>query len=140
MELQQQLKMGSFISKRTGKAFEWNVNDCNTFFIEMHDYVYGTTDYEDKVKGAYSHKEGAKEFMRNLKITPAMWLHLRDYKELKAKNPQWENGDVVTIERGYYASVYVYFEGAFWTVPEGQEIKGYHPKAFKKLEKRNWRK
>jgi len=69
-----------------------------------------------------------------------MWLHLRDYKELKAKNPQWENGDVVTIERGYYASVYVYFEGAFWTVPEGQEIKGYHPKAFKKLEKRNWRK
>ena len=82
MELQQQLKMVHFISKRTGKAFEWNVNDCNTS-IEMHDYVYGTTDYEDKVKGAYSFKEGAKEFMRNLKIT-RMWLHQR-LQRTKAK-------------------------------------------------------
>jgi hypothetical protein len=135
MDLQQQIKMGAFISKRQGMEFQWGVNDCNTFFIEMHDYVYGTDDFETRVKEKYNDKRSAIQFMKDLGLTPGQWLALRDYTKLTSQNPQYRNGDVaiVTHKQNLYACVWVYYEGAFWGVPEGEEIQGYKPSMMRRI-------
>lgn len=129
MKTQDKFIMGSFITRKTGQDFYWGINDCNTFFIELHDELYGTDDLK-RVKEQYANRPEAVKFMKNLGLTPAQWLHMRNYRKLEDKF-RWTDGDVGIIQHKVFASVYVYFNGAFWTVPEGEKMKGYNPKAFK---------
>lgn len=138
MKTQQQLKMAAFISRHAGEAFAWGTNDCNTFFIEMHDYVYGTTDML-KVKNHYGSRRGACEFMRKLGLTPGQWLHLRGYKRITSADA-WQNGDVATHNHRLYATVFVYFEGVFWSVQEETECAAYTVEAVTSAEHQGWRK
>ena len=130
--------MGSFISGKVGQEFRWGINDCNTFFIELHDKLYGTDDLK-RVKQQYINKKTAIKFLKNLGLTPAQWLHIRNYSQIKGKK-DWQDGDVLTIQHKIYASVYVYFDGAFWTVPEEQTMRGYHPDSFTNVTYTGWRK
>jgi hypothetical protein len=139
LKMQQKFIAGNYITNKMGKDFEWGVNDCNTFFIELHDLLYETDDLP-RVKEKYSTRKGAMKFLKDLKLTPAQWLTLRDYKKLKANNPQYQDGDVLLLPQRVYSSVFFYFNGALWTFPEGKELRGYAPKAFNKLEKTVWRK
>ena len=66
-------------------------------------------------------------------------FYLRDGK-ITSKKPKWSAGDVVLIERHAYSSVYIYSEGAFWTVPEGSELVAYDPSAVAKEMTSAWRK
>lgn len=127
MNTQDKFRLGSFITRKTGQDFAWGVNDCNTFFIELHDLLYGTTDL-DRVKAQYRNRHQAVKFLKQLGLTPAQWLYMRDYGVIQ--DPvDWQDGDVAIIQHRVFASVYVYFNGAFWTVPEGQQMRGYHPEA-----------
>lgn len=139
LKMQQKFIAGNYITNKMGKDFEWGVNDCNTFFIELHDLLYETEDLP-RVKEQYSTRKGAIKFLKDLQLTPAQWLTLRDYKKLKATNPQYQDGDVLLLPMRVYSSVFFYFNGALWTFPEGKELRGYAPKAFNKLEKTVWRK
>jgi hypothetical protein len=140
MNIQDSLKLRDIIKKQAGKEFEWGVHDCNTFFIDIHDKMYGSQDIE-KVKHQYSNRRGAIVFLnKTLKLTAAQWLHFRKYKKITAKKPKWTAGDVVLIENPAYSSVYIYSEGAFWTVPEGSELVAYDPSAVAKEMTSAWRK
>ena len=137
MNLQEQIKMAAFISRREGDAFDWGKNDCNTFFIEMHDYVYGTQDML-KIQHQYGTRRGAIEFMRRLKLSPAQWLFLRGYR--KMTEPGFINGDVVIHDHKVYATVFVYFEGVFWSVQENTECQAYTVAAVTAQPHQGWRK
>ena len=138
MKLQDKFKLGSFITGKMGQDFHWGINDCNTFFIELHDKLYGTDDLK-RVQEKYFDKRTAIQFLKDLGITPAQWLYMRNYRKLE-DNFRWTDGDVAIHQHKTYASVYVYFNGAFWTVPEGKVMTGYHPKAFEKIKLTGWRK
>ena len=138
MRLQDKFKLGSFITGKMGQDFHWGINDCNTFFIELHDMLYNTKDLE-RVKEQYNNKRTAIQFLKNLSITPAQWLYMRHYRKLEGEY-EWEDGDVAIHQHKVYASVYVYFDGAFWTVPEDKTMTGYHPKAFDNINLVGWRK
>jgi len=140
MDIQDSIKLLSIIRKQAGKPFQWGVHDCNTFFIEIHDQMYGSRDIE-KVRDQYGDRRGAIVFLnKTLKLSAAQWLHLRNYKKIVSKKPKWTAGDVVLIERHAYSSVYIYSEGAFWTVPEGSELVAYDPSAVAKEMTSAWRK
>lgn len=139
MNIQNSLKLRSIIKGQAGKPFEWGVHDCNTFFIDIHDKMYGTTDIQ-KVKNQYSDRRSAIKFLRDqLKLTPAQWLHFRNYVPI-AEPGNWVAGDVVLIQHPVYASVYIYSEGAFWTVPENSELVAYTTGAVESQLTSAWRK
>ena len=137
MRIQDQFKIGTFIAEKTDQAFRWGVNDCNTFFIELHDRLYGSRDLE-RVRNQYTDRSTARAFLKKLGLTPAQWLHMRNYS--KISNTDWQPGDVAILQHQVFASVYVYFDGAFWTVPEGKSITGYRPEALTKHDIQGWRK
>ena len=138
MRLQEKFKLGSYITGKIDQEFRWGLNDCNTFFIELHDKIYGTNDLP-RVKNKYFDRHTANRFLRDLGQTPAQWLHFRNYRKLPGLD-NWQDGDVVIFQHKVFASVYVYFDGAFWTVPEGQTMRGYHPDALTKHKIQGWRK
>jgi len=143
MRLQDKFKLGSFITGKIDQEFRWGQNDCNTFFIELHDKLYGTNDLS-RVVDQYFDRNTAKKFLTDLGLTPAQWLHMRNYRRIpdliSKSNNFWQDGDVAIFQHKVFASVYVYFDGAFWTVPEGQTMKGYHPDALTKHNIQGWRK
>lgn len=139
MNTQQKIKTGAWISGRVDKPFRWGTWDCNTFFIEWHDMIYSTDDLS-RVAEQYASKSGAKAFMRKLALTPGQWLHMRSYKKQTEKKKTWQAGDVALIEHKWYATVFVYFDGAFWSVPEEGQLTGYTPKAVTKHITSWWRK
>ena len=136
--MQDKFKTGSWITGRRDTEFRWGFWDCNTFFIEWHDMIYNRNDLEG-VQNHYSSKTGAKAYMVKLGLTPGQWLHIRNYKK-GSGNTTWKDGDVALIEHKWYASVYVYFDGAFWTVPENKKLTGYTPEAVEKHMTSWWRK
>ena len=44
MHLQRRIKLASIISQYAETEYEWGQNDCNTFFLDVHDKMYGTRD------------------------------------------------------------------------------------------------
>lgn len=140
MNIQDSIKLLSIIRKQAGKPFQWGVHDCNTFFIEIHDKMYGSKDIET-VRDQYGDRRGAIVFLnKTLGLSAAQWLHFRNYRKVASKKPRWTAGDVVLIERHAYSSVYIYSEGAFWTVPENSELVAYDPSAVQKEMTSAWRK
>lgn len=135
MNLQQKFKLGSYITSKKGQPFQWGINDCNTFFTEYSDMFYNTEDTK-RIKGQYLDRRSGIKFWRNLGLTPAQWLHMRGWEKI---DDDYADGDIIVFERKAYSSVYIYFDGAFWTVAENEECKGYHPTAFENLKTQGWR-
>jgi len=139
MNIQNSLKLRSIIKSQAGKPFEWGVHDCNTFFIDIHDKMYGTNDIQ-QVRDQYATRRGAIKFLRDrLKLTPAQWLHFRNYIAIEDTS-KWMPGDVALIQHPTYASVYIYCEGVFWTVPEDGELVAYEKSAVESQLTSAWRK
>lgn len=139
MNIQDGLKLRSIIQGKAGQPFEWGVHDCNTFFIDIHDKLYGTTDMKD-VLHQYTNRKGAIAFLKNkLKLTSAQWLYFRNYRK-QTGEVEWQNGDIALIEHKIYASVYIYCNGVFWTVPEQQELLAYESSAVESQMTSAWRK
>lgn len=139
MRLQDKFKVGSWLTGNTNKEFRWGTWDCNTFFIELHDMIYNTDDLT-RVAEQYSNRSGAIRFLKGLGLSPGQWLAIRSYKKHSGIPNKWKDGDVALVEHRRYASVYFYFNGAFWTVPEGEKLQGYTPASVENAMTSWWRK
>jgi hypothetical protein len=137
MKLQDKFKLGNYISSKTDEPFIWSHNDCNTFFIEFHDMMYGTDDLK-RIKDKYHDRRAAIKFQKTM-VSPAQWLHLKGYEKISAPY-NWQDGDVAVNQHKYYASGFIYFDGAFWTVVEGKTLTGYAPEAMEPHITNGWRK
>ena len=136
MKLQQKFILGSYIAGKTGADYAWGINDCNTFLFEFHDAAYGTN-----LMGLckYRTKESAREFSRNY-MGVEQWMHIHNYKEIKGKNPKWQEGDVCVVSRSDWMHIgYIYHNGAFWTMTE-KGLNNYSAKAINKVKTNAWRK
>ena len=132
--------MLSYISRTEGAPFEWNRLDCNTFFIGMHDAVYGTR-LLDQVRDRYGSRRGAIKYMREQGLTPNQYLYLRGYRQVSVSDPvDFQSGDVVLHPNRVYATVFVYFEGVFWGVLEDQHCGAFTVASVTGVEHTVWRK
>ena len=138
MQLQDKFKVGSWLTSKQGQAFNWGTWDCNIFFVELHDMLYGTTDL-DRVHRKYQDRRSGVRVLREIG-TPAQWLHFKNYKKKTSSHPKWRDGDIATIDQRLYYSVYFYFDGAFWTVPEEGQLTGYTPASVENVMTAWWRK
>lgn len=138
MRLQDKFKIGSWLTSNTGRDFHWGIWDCNVFFVLLHDHLYGTTD-ADRVVGKYHDKRSGIRLLRDMGLTSAQWLHLKGYEKCTGTK-RFKDGDVAIIDHKRYASVYFYFDGAFWTVQEDKELTGYHPDSVADVLTSWWRK
>lgn len=139
MKLQDKFKLGSWLSRNTDKDFHWGVWDCNIFFVEYHDIMYNTDDLK-RIQNKYFDKRSGIRLLRDMKLTSGQWLTLRNYKKSPTKKPKWKDGDIALQEHRLYASVFIYFDGAFWSVTENSTLKGYTPKAVETAMTSWWRK
>jgi hypothetical protein len=136
MKLQDKFKLAKYITGKTGADYAWGTNDCNTFLFEFHDYAYGTN-LMSLCK--YRTKDQAREFSRNY-MSVNQWMNIHDYKEIKGKNPKWQEGDVVVHSVYDWMHIgYIYHNGAFWTMTE-KGLNNYTPKVINKIKTNAWRK
>ena len=137
LSLQQKLKMNHHIQGLIGQDFRWGFNDCNLFLIKLFDYVNDTNKAE-QIVNQYHDRSSAIAFHRRLGLSPAQWLHLNGF-EKRDYNGEWQDGDVAIHQHKVYATAYVYFNRAAWTVPEGKKLTGYHPTALEPHITSYWR-
>ena len=139
MNTQEKFKLGSWISRNTGQDFHWGVWDCNIFFVEYHDMMYGTNDL-DRIYKKYIDRRSGIRLLKSMGLTSTQWLTIKGYKQLKTTPKKLLPGDVAVLDHKLYASVYIYFEGAWWSVQEDTGLRGYTPDAVKKAKPTWWRK
>jgi len=137
LTLQQKLKMNHHIHGLVGQEFRWGFNDCNLFLIKLFDYVNGTNRAE-RIENQYWDRRSAVEFHKRLGLTPSQWLHLNGFEKIE-HDGEWQDGDVAIHQHKIYATAYVYFNRAVWTVPEGKSLTGYAPVALEPHITSYWR-
>lgn len=138
MNTQDHFKLGSWLSNNTTRNHHWGVWDCNIFFVEYHDMMYGTDDLK-RITNRYWDKKSGIKLLREFNLTPRQWLTVRGYKQTNTIR-KWKTGDLATIDHKLYYTVYVWFNGAFWTVQEGKGLVGVTPQAVQKAGVTWWRK
>ena len=138
MNTQDKFKMGSWISGHIDTEFHWGHWDCNIFFVAYHDMMYGTKDL-DRVVNQYFDKRSGIRLLKNMGLTPNQWLHMKDYSKI-SENTKKKDGDLAVLDHKLYASVYIYYNGAYWSVQENVGLAGYTPSAIKKAKPTWWRK
>jgi len=137
LTLQQKLQINDYLVKCTGSAFQWGINDCNTFAIQIFDIINNTNKL-DKVKEKYYNKRSAIKFQKEY-LSPRQIMHVNKFTELTDIDFEWQDGDVALVEHKYYATAYVYFNRVFWSVPEEQELTAYDPDTVKCAMTSGWR-
>ena len=137
MTLQQQLAMSSFIARNLNRKFAWGQWDCNLFFVELHDYVYGTRD-RLRIIDKYDSAKTAFRFYRDFGVTGTQWMRLKGYEAILAHEVQ--EGDVALESTKLYAVPFVFHNGSFWTLVEGAQLAGYTTQAVAQAAVSYWRK
>lgn len=116
MHLQRRIKLASIISQYAETEFERGQNDCNTFFLDVHDKMYGTCDREEVVGKYDDLKSGIRYLKKKVKLSPHQWMMARHYAVLRDRDVKV--GDVALIEHRGYATAFIYSDGAWWTMLE----------------------
>lgn len=118
MHLQHRIKLASIISKYHDTEYQWGQADCNLFFIDVHDQMYGTNDLQE-IQGKYEDlKSGIRYLKKKIKKTPEEWMMSRHYTLLK--HTDVKVGDVALFQHKSYESVFIYSDGAWWSMVEEQ--------------------
>ena len=138
MNTQNKFKLGNWITGNMNKEFYWGQWDCNIFFVEYHDMLYGTDDLK-RIRNMYFDKRSGIRLLRDMKLTPNQWLTIRGYKQQDGTQTHTD-GDLAVLNHKFYASVYIYFNGAFWSVQENVGLKGFTKEAVEKVNPTWWRK
>ncbi len=94
------IQLGQYIASKRHDAFEWGVNDCHTFVLEMHDTVYGTQWLQD-LKNKYNTRMGAYRLAKTWDAQQQM--QFMGYDEAG----DMCSGDVVLVPHkgGYFAHI-----------------------------------
>lgn len=97
----------------THKRFQmpqWAVNDCNTFIVEYHDYIYGTQHF-DNCGFNYSSKLSAARWQQNF-ISAPEFLKMIGYKQTMLT----ETGDVLLQDLGPFWCAWLVYQRRAYTV------------------------
>jgi hypothetical protein len=115
MELQQKLITQQHMLQYHNTEFVWGESDCNIFFIDWHDKVYGTTDLK-KVKHQYISQRDAVRFYRKMGITANQWMHFKGYNKTDTK--VWRDGDILYVPHKLYPTAWIVFNNRCWSMLE----------------------
>jgi hypothetical protein len=122
MNTQQTIKHAVYISRATGKDFRWGTNDCMTFLFGWYDYVFGTN-HLPSIREKYFDVRTAVKFWHNYPMSVNQWMYLRGFTEVQ--DDSLLEGDLRIEDRSAFPSAYIYHNGAWWTVSEGDETRAY---------------
>lgn len=120
MNTQQKLIGATYIAKHLNLKYERGQTDCLTVFLGYHDALWGTNKLAE-IKGKYSDRKSAIQFYRNMKLSWRQWLFINGYKKSEEK---FTEGDIAVLDNGLYPTVYIYHNGAFWTMSEDRNFIG----------------
>lgn len=104
------LRLAWYVAKKRHSQFEWGKNDCNTFVVEMHDYVWGT-DYLPRLYGKYSSLLSAARFSRR-DIQAPDWLTEAGYR----KSLHRTDHSVLLEQRGSCWHAWVVLQGQAYSI------------------------
>jgi hypothetical protein len=139
MKLQQKFQLAQYIASKDGVAYEWGINDCNTFVFEFHDSAYGTN-LMSMIR--YRDPRAAMKFAKGY-MGLQQWMNIHEYKAKpsKGKNKGWREGDIaIQTLKSWYNSAFIFHNGVFWSMVEGQGLKSYTAEAVEKAMTSCWRK
>jgi hypothetical protein len=139
MKLQQKFALAQYIASKENVEYEWGINDCNTLLFEFHDSAYGTN-MMSLIK--YRDPRAAMKFAKGY-MGLQQWMNIHDYtnKPGKGKNKGWREGDLaIQTIKPWYNTVFIFHNGVFWSMTEGQGLKSYTPKSVELTLTSAWRK
>ena len=120
MKAQQKLISARYIADHLHITHQWGINDCCTVFLKYHDAVWGANK-ADAVVDKYRGRRGAIEFYKNMKLSWRQWLFMNNYEEHTGKLAE---GDIAVLDNKLFPTVYIYHNGAFWTMSEDRNFIG----------------
>ena len=120
MNTQQKLISARYIADHLNQEHAWGTIDCCTVFLGWHDRVWGTDKQRDVVDN-YNSRRGAIEFYKRMKLSWRQWLHINKYEQLVPLQRVTE-GDIAVLDHRLFPTVYIYHNGAFWTMSEDRDF------------------
>lgn len=127
MRAQQKLIAAKYIADHLQYSHTWGTMDCCTFFLNYHDKIWGS-ETAKRIVGKYADKGSAIRFYKNWKLTWRQWLHLNNYEKNEGKLAE---GDIAVLDNRVFPTVYVYHNGAFWSMTEDRGMTAYDKNALK---------
>tara|TARA_Y100000004_G_C8843642_1_gene381608 strand:- start:105 stop:527 length:423 start_codon:yes stop_codon:yes gene_type:complete len=115
MTEEQLAKLQNFFIKKQGVTFEWGHNDCNTLVVEMHDYMYGTSDMS-KLRGRYWDLRSAVQFVRQ-QLDHETWLKSVGYTQI-TDDLTPEPGDVIMGYDRVFWCGHIYYNNRVYSIDQ----------------------
>lgn len=95
---------------------QWAVNDCNTFIVEYHDYIYGTQHF-DNCGFDYNSKLSAGRWQRDFIAAPD-FMQLIGYDQVLLS----QTGDVILQDLGPFWCAWLVYERDAYTISHEQGL------------------
>lgn len=138
MDIKSEISLIKFAKANLGRPFEWGKCDCNVLALEAMDAAYGSN-LASIIKGKYSNREEAIEFMRNIEWKD--WAEFLTEKGFVEGKKGFEQiGDLMIVSLPDYELVHVYMGKAVLSAPLGMSVRMTPYALMKLLAYRVWRK